>query len=282
MLFLIKIGFSFKNPLVSSKQQNGLYSGSATVGELANKDTDGDGIPDWEEGLYGVDPTKKETTPGIQDSVAIEKLISQNQIAQGTPLVKGPVNLTQTDKFSQDLIATVTTLSQNGAMDQTTADALGNSLISQIQNTPVRKVFLLIDLKTTKDDTSATVKKYADALAAIFQKNPTKYTILDILQKFSADVNNVDPSVLVELDPNIKQINGFIDGMIVLSVPQSLAFLHLGVLNGFEKIVKNLNDIKLYDTDPIVALSGMTKYSQNSTTLLADINMLASVVNQKL
>ena len=67
-----------------------------------------------------------------------------------------------------------------------------------------------------------------------------------------------------------------------MNVPQYLEFIHLSILNDFEKIVENLNDIKLYDTDPIVALGGMTKYSQNSTTLLADINMLASVVNQKL
>ena len=41
---------------------------------MINKDTDGDGILDWQENLYGLDPTKKETTPGTPDSTAISKL----------------------------------------------------------------------------------------------------------------------------------------------------------------------------------------------------------------
>jgi hypothetical protein len=234
--------------------------------------------------LYGLDPTKKETTLGIPDSVAIEKLKVAGQTEQGLPLStnQGPVNLTQTDKFSQGLMATVTTLSQNGAMDQNMADSLGNSLAQQIQNTPIRGVFELTDLKIIKDDSVKAVQNYNNILNSIFQTSPTKYTILDVLQKFSADANNVDPSVLSELDPNIKQINGFMYGMTEMSVPQSLAFLHLNVLNDFEKVLENLNDIKLYNTDPIVALSGITKYNQNATTLVSDITKLIDIINKKL
>jgi len=283
VLFLIKTGFTFKNSISFSNKKAGLaYDNTITLQDAVNKDSDGDGVPDWEESLYGLDPTKKETTPGTPDSVAIQKLIAQNQTEQGQPLTKGPENLTQTAKFSQDLMATVTTLSQNGGMDQTTASSLGDSLASQIQNTPVRKVYVLTDLKISKDDTAIAVKKYADALAVILQKNPTKNTILDILQKFSADANNVDPSVLSQLDPNIKQINGFVNDMLKMTVPASLASLHLNVLNSFERVLENLNDVQLYDTDPVVALGGMTKYNQNATTLLSDVNNLASVIDQKL
>ncbi|MBI3888351.1 hypothetical protein HY311_00990 [Candidatus Nomurabacteria bacterium] len=280
---MIKIGFVFKNPIDSLFKKEGLtYDSTMTLQDAVNKDTDGDGVPDWEESLYGLDPTKKETTPGTPDSVTIQKLVAQNQTEQGLPLTKGPENLTQTDKFSQDLMATVTTLSQNGGMDEITASNLGDTLAQQIQNTPVRKVYILTDLKILKDDSYATVKKYADTLATIYKKNPTKYTILDILQKFSADQNNPDISALALLDPNIKQISGFIDGMAKISVPSSLASLHLNVLNDFERVVENLNDLKLYNTDPIVALGGMTKYNQNATTLVSDVKNLAAVINQKL
>jgi hypothetical protein len=284
VLFLIKIGFVFKNPIDSllNKKSGLAYDSTMTLQDAANKDTDGDGIPDWEESLYGLDPNKKETTPGVPDNVAIQKLIAQNQTEQG--FLNNPsqdnTNLTKTDKFSQDLMATITTLNQNGGLDQNATDTLSSSLADEIKNSPPRKVFLISDLKIAKNDTYNTVKTYADTLAILFQKNPTKETILDVLQKFSADENNVDPSVLQELNPNIKQINSFIDGMAKLSVPPSLAELHLNVLNGYEKIVENLNDIQLYDTDPVVALGGITKYSPNTTTLTSDLNKLADAINQ--
>lgn len=283
-LFLIKIGFNFKNPFGSYiiRQQNGLAYANTTIVDLVNKSTSGDGIPDWEKILYGLDPTKKENVPGVPDNVTIEKLRAQNQTAEGTSIIKGPENLTQTDKFSRDFLATVTTLSQNGAMDQNTADAVSNSIASQIENTPPRKIFLLNDLKIVKNDLPQTIKSYNDALNIIYAKYKVTYSVTDVLQQFSADENNVDTSVLNKLDPIITQTQSVIDGMIKMIVPQYFAFLHLNILNSFEKVLENLQDIKLYDTDPIVSLSGMTKYSENANILVFNMSKLADAITQKL
>lgn len=97
----------FKNTLtfIQEKQKNGLVYQSTTIGELVNKDTDGDGIPDWEEKLWGTDPTKKETTPGIPDGLAIQKLKAAQGINETTS--SGPENLTHTDEFSRELFSTI-------------------------------------------------------------------------------------------------------------------------------------------------------------------------------
>jgi hypothetical protein len=261
------------------------------VGELVNKDTDGDGIPDWEESLYGLDPTKKETNPGIPDSVAIQNLISQNQTEQGLPLStnQGPENLTQTDKFSREFLTTLTTLAQNGAIDangnmyQATQDQITNSLINSIQNSPQRKIYQLSDIKIINDNSVAAVKKYNTALNNAFPKGTIKNSVIDIFQKFAPDDtgNNTDPSVLPELSPIIKQMTDSLNGMLTAPVPQVLATLHLYMINDLEGMIENLSDVQQYNTDPIVAFSGMSKYEQNSSLFTEATQYIAALINMK-
>jgi hypothetical protein len=284
LLFLILLrtnSFSILN-----KQKNGLvYDNTETLVDLVNKSTTGDGIPDWEKRLYGLDPTKTENVPGVPDSVTIAKLESQNQIGQVEQELPAPsktTNLTKTDQFSQELFATVAAASQNGQIDPTTENQISSSLADNIQNIPPRKTYLLSDLKISKDDSVQAVQKYGDNLTAIYKNYKVNYTVMDILQKFSADTNNIDSTVLSKLDPIIGQTQSIINGMAKMTVPQSLAVLHLNALNDFEKVAENLNDIKLYDTDTVIALGGITKYQTNAPVLTSDVTNLANTINQKL
>ncbi|MEK7539172.1 MAG: hypothetical protein AAB595_00815 [Patescibacteria group bacterium] len=290
-LFLLKTTSVFKNKETyqSVNQENSLTYDNVTIKDLVNKDTDGDGIPDWEEGLYGLDPTKKETAPGTPDNVAIGKLKSKTeQNQQGLPLLEnrdnqGKENLTQTDKFSRELFATVAAASQNGPMDQATIDALSASLADKIQNSPPRKVFLISEIKTTSDDSVKTFTNYINTFNSLQKKYPAMdYTVLDVLQKFMVDENTVDSSVLVKLDPIIEQTKKVVEGMVKMTVPQSVSTLHLNVVNSLERLVENISDIKLYDSDTIMALGGISKYEENMTKLDSEVDNLMSAINQKL
>lgn len=290
VLFFVKTGFlfslfnneeTFRNP----NQENSLVYGSETVIDLVNKDTDGDGVLDWQENLYGLDPNKKETTAGTPDSVAISKLKTGQEASVATnknaTLVEE--NLTETDKFSRELFAMVAASNQSGTLDQATIDALGASLSERIQNSQPRKVFSIFDIKTINDESAQAFKNYNTALSNLFKKYPSpNYTILDVLQKFVIDENTVDVSILAKLDPIIVQINKIMEGIKKISVPQSISTLHLNVINAEERLVENLIDIKLYDTDPILSLGGISKYQENATSLESALNSLADIIIQKL
>jgi hypothetical protein len=280
VLFLIKNTTVFQN-----KGQAGLTYDNETLADLVNQDTDKDGIPDWEEGLWGTDPTKKETTPGTPDGVAIEKL----KIKEGTQTSlrtntggQEVENLTKTDQFSRELFSTVTTLSQNGQLDQATIDKISNSLADHIQNSLPRKVFSLADIKTAKSDTVLDIQKYSDTISNLYEQNSVKYTVLDVLQKFTGDGENVDVSALPMLNPIIDHTNKVIAGMLATGVPQSLVTIHLEVMNEFQKLVENLNDIKLYDTDAVVALGAISTYQINSNALESSLNNLFNLITKKL
>src|SRR3989344_5074062 len=287
MLFLVAL-FFIKNKTVFKNQANqeGLAFGNETLESQVNKDTDGDGILDWEETLWGTNPLKKDTNDnGTGDDVEVAKM----KAAQGMS-VDGEMNLggentetlTETDKFAREFFSTVATLNQAGEIDQTTIDKLGQSLNEHIQNTPPRKIFLLSELQIAKDDSKQAVTNYANALNNIQIKSPANYTVIDVLQKFFIDENNVDINALSELDLIVENMSETVAAMVKISVPQSLATQHLAVVNILEKILENIGDIRLYESDTIVALSAIAQYESNTTIMESSIDSLFAIIQQKL
>lgn len=287
-LFVLKTTSVFKNKTNEANEENtaiqqgGLtYGGNEILGDLVSKDTDLDGILDWEESLWGTDPTKRDTNDdGTSDFVEIEKL----RAAEGKTIetTEDIANLTQTDKFSRELFVTVATLSQGGEMDQATVDKISESLAGRIQNSTPRKIFMPTDIKVIKDDSLQAINNYNNTLDDIHKKYPVKVNVMDILQKFMIDENNVDVSVLAELNPIIEQTNKIIDAISKMSVPQSIAPLHLDFINGLQRLSENVSDIKLYETDVIVSLGAISQYEQNTTLLESATNNLANAIKQKL
>jgi len=284
VLFFIKNKTTFFN---NEKQivSNRLNTGTATLAEIINKDTDGDGILDWEEGLWGTDPTKKETTPGISDSEAIEKLKAENGIsAKNTDENENITeNLTKTDQFSRELFSTMITLNQNGAVDQATIDKLGSSLAEKMQNPVIRKVFTLSDIEVKNDNSEEAIINYLKTFDDIHKKYPDiSYTVLDVLQELMVDEDSVDVTVLIKLDPIIEQNNKIITALIKMDVPQYFSTLHLDLVNSLERLGENAEDMRLFDTDPIVALGGISQYENNLAQLELSLKNFANGLNQKL
>lgn len=278
VLFLIKIGFFSKNPISSLFNKEGaLTYNTTTIGELVYKDTDGDTIPDWEEGLWGTDPTKKETTPGTPDTTIINKLKASQE-----PNLEDEQNLTETDKFSRELFSTITSLNQTGTLDQAVVDKMSDSLADQIKNPAQKKIYILADIKVISDESITAIKTYNNALDTIHSKYPVKENVMEVLQKFIIDENNVDVGALEGLTPIIKQTQGVIDGMLKVNVPKSLAYLHLNYINELQKFSENLNAIQLFDTDPIVALGGISSFEENIILIESAVNKLSEAIQKKL
>lgn len=281
-LFFTKNKDVFKN----ITGQGGLvYNGDEKVEELITRDTDKDGVPDWQEGLFGTDPTKKDTDEdGISDKIEIARISGQGE--EGGALNLNPSGLgssTQTDLFAKELFSTVAALNQAGVIDQSAVDKISDSLVQKMQNSENRKVFVYSDLKIINSDTWQTIKNYSDSLNGIHKKYPyPNYTVLDVLDKFIIDENNVDESVLVQLDPIIKQTNNIINEMAKMNVPASLAIAHLVFLNGAQKFNENISDIRLYEADVVKAISGISNYGTNITTLESADYSLRTAIDKKL
>jgi hypothetical protein len=283
VIFLTKNETVYKN----AYQENGLvYSGTEKVGDLVNRDTDGDGVSDWQEGLFGTSPTKKDTNDdGIPDNVEIAKI-------SGKIPKNGELNLnnlenidttTNTEQLSREIFSTVATLTQTGIIDQNTIDKLSQSLANKIESSSEQKMLTLNDLKITKTDTLQDVKNYSDALNKINNKYPNPGTsVLKTIDKFIVDEDTVDDSALLDMDKIVKYIDNLINEMKNVETPPSLAPLHLNVLNTMQKITENLNTIKLYESDPLSAMNGVSQYGSNMVILESGLDKLINAIEERL
>jgi hypothetical protein len=256
-----------------------------TVGDLVNKDTDTDGILDWEESLWGTDPTLKETTPGTPDATAIEKIKAQNKDESETANSQNPDDktpeLTQTEKFARELFATTSALNQNGGIDSSTAEQIGAALADKIQNAVQRKIFSLADIKTTTDNSGESIRRYSTALNEIYTKYSDTKDVLSILQEVMTDPNNPDAEALEQLNPIILQAGEVIEKLQKITVPQTLSFLHLDLLNSSELVLENVTDLKFFITDPLVAIAAVSQFSSSANALETAASALISEIKRQ-
>jgi hypothetical protein len=282
VIFFLKNQSNYKN---QASQDAVLAYGNLAVKDLVEKDTDLDGIQDWEEGLWGTDPTKKDTNDdGTPDNVEIARMKTERQLAgEDGQINLSPEeeNLTQTDKFSRELFTTVAALNQTGQVDQNTVDTLTTSLVEKIKNPEIRKTFIISDILTTEDNSLAAFQQYNTAVNNLYTQNPINGNALDILQEFVGDGENININALTKLDPILNQTKSFIDGMLKIKVPSSIAPLHLDITNSLQRLVENLTDLQLFESDPVIAMSAMSKYEENTALLEASAKKMSDVITNK-
>lgn len=287
VIFLVLLFFTKNSSKWSagpSSDGNGLVYGDELVGDLLSRDTDQDGVLDWEEGLWGTDPEKPDTNDdGVSDKEEIAKMKAErianaeNDPAYAEASAGEEENLTQTDKFARELFSTVAALNQTGEINDTTVEELSNSLATQIQNPIQRKIFTLSDLKVTSDNSVAAYEKYVASLVQIFQNRyPYDEQVLNVLQKFSEGGEDADPVILSELDPTISNLSEIVDGMTTMDVPSDISSYHLDLTNDFEAVLENLGDIRELGNDPIRAYGAINQYPLNQEEVE---NQLITIAN---
>jgi hypothetical protein len=144
-----------------NKKKNALVSADGTVSDAVTRDSNKNGIPDWEEALYGLDPKG--------DGAANKQIINQKKLAANIPteMSSDSSNLSQTDKFSQELLSTILALRQSGGLTPEAvtnlAASLGDSVDAQHANA---STYALSSMKITSDTASAK-QAYKDKLKKV-------------------------------------------------------------------------------------------------------------------
>lgn len=240
---------------------------------IAAKDSDHDGLPDWEEALYGTDPHNPDTFHlGMTDGEAVAKgLIVPKAIANptgaatSTSATATSSEATLTSMFTQNFLAAYLTAKQNnnGASLTKTqmtdiATQVLDSLASNIAPSPDFKS--ASDLKVSGSGPGA-MRAYAESAEAVMRAYAPNLPKSE-LQYLDDAVQNNDPSALDNIATLAKAYREVAAGIAALPVPKELASEDLTIVNSMMRISEAANDFTRVNTDPLVTMLALKQYPQ--------------------
>jgi hypothetical protein len=244
---------------------------------IAERDSDGDSLTDWEEALYGTDPHKTDTrglgmTDGeaVAKGLVVPKAIDDIQIPASSDisydeegLPSPPAEGTLTDAFVKSFMTLYAAArSANGDTDLST---------EQLQDIAAQSIAALStlvvgapDYKTAKDlkvsgsGESALTAFAADAEAVLKKhRNNAEKSEVEYLK---AAVEQEDRSGFPYIESIAKSYRVGAVGLAALTVPVELEKDHLALVNAMMRLSEISSDfVRLYD-DPLATIIALEQY----------------------
>lgn len=242
---------------------------------LAGKDSDNDGLKDWEEFLWKTDLNNPDTdNDGTVDGEEIR--LERNPIKSGpndkleefkpttTTSVKKSEDLTVTDKFSQEFFARYIELKRSGKgtiSEQDQAD-LVNLLAEKKYFSVPSKIYTKKDLKILNNVSTTTLHSYGNNIAKIIvENNPGQIDNEFLILEKALRSNN--PNEVKKYDKIIKYYKQIIDGFRGIPVSEDVSGSHIEMLNNLSSIMSNIEAMKKVFDDPVFATSNITGFINN-------------------
>jgi len=284
VLVLLVIFFSIRL-LIKIKQKEGTVftntntsNKKVTFSDVIEKDTDEDGIKDWEETLWGTNPLKPITFDS-PDAKYIEQKKLAGATGEGYNSDGKIIELNETQKIAREIFSTTLGLNQSGAINADSANLIADSVATYIKNYKSGEDYKYEVLKLAKDNSNTTIKKYYTNITDILSKHIKQ--IDNSIYIVNEATTNDDPGLLKQMDPIIQKNEKTIAVLLKMTVPPDASFMHLKLLNNLNRLNQNEKDMTQLFKNPVVSLAAVNKYQENLINIQTSAQELKAYFNKK-
>lgn len=293
-VFLVAGAYAISGPVpfLTSK-----FASAQSTDELlkayAAKDSDNDGLPDWQETLYGTDPnnphsvqatltdaeavSKGLVTPKTTAVVAVPQSDTTGATAADVP-GPNPAPGSLTDQFGQEFFQDY--ISASGGQ-QLTAEQQ-QALINQLMTSYSQKASALLLSKYTMASihvsSTATVSSYVGSLENILRTDDTPPGTGMLIPLMQAYLQNNDTSVKKQIADTSASYAAITKDLLQVPVPASLASLDLTLIQSFDTLARATKAITNYQNDPLAVMGSLALLQPTSQTVMVTISSLAQAV----
>lgn len=242
-------------------------------------DSDDDGLPDWIELAYGSNPYKKDSDgDGTNDG---------DEVRMGRdPSKKGPNDFFLAPK-NDTASSTASSTSRSTQINQFMSAELAKvqsttvrDLVNQVDVTQLRPRYSIASLSITSDNSTTSLRAYANAFGALAQKYGSKEmpSEMDIIQtalksKMQSDIERLNlPAALYQ---------NFTAELLKIKIPSILAEDHLIIVNSYDVMGRSLSMMTKLFSNTVSGAAGWQTYFLNTIAITRGYTGIISKLHEK-
>lgn len=237
---------------------------SSTSPSVFDKDTDEDGLPDWEEKLYGTDMNNPDTDgDGTTDGEEIR--LGRNPAKTGPDDKLAYLEDPHFATSSTDISGIKKEFFAKYLQDESAQirEATFRSLIKKEFNPKlVVPQNQLVDLNITSDNSKEALHEYGNVFGKLILDKYTKPTSRKEEDILADATKQKTDAALQELQLPAITYRNFASDLKAMKVPSSLASSHLLIVNGYQGMSMGLLNMLHLFTQPIQGSGGYTAYTK--------------------
>lgn len=256
---------------IKNKPQKDASVKLVTAVQKVQNDANDNGIPDWEERLWGLNPNKN----GESNKEFI--LNKRRTLNPNVDLSSYEENLTESDTLAREFFATIMSLQQTGDLDEEAMQAIGKAVSQKVVAEPIPDKYTLEMMRVVSNTPENTARYYKNIqdLISKYQNRDMGKELTFIIQGIAYD----DQQVLDIVKTIASAYRDFGGELITIPVPELLSTIHLSMANNYEKNAESIDGLVQVLSDPLVGMKAILSYKKYNDALAIDLNSLSYILN---
>lgn len=268
VLIIVAFGVYKITIFIKNKLQNKGQTSLIIKSDVIQKDSNNNGIPDWEESLWGLNPkgdgsSNKEFILAQRETLAKENALNNDT---NQPL-------SENETLSREFFSVIMSLQESGNLDEVSIKAVGDTIGQKIIAAPIPDLYtksMVLSIKANPASTSA----YTTELANLFNKYKDK-DIGKELTFISVGLTNNDPQAFIEADKVASAYRSAGKELLKIQVPNTLSDTHLALANNYEKVAQSIEGMSDMITNPLSGMKAVINYKKYTDALVSNVETLS-------
>ncbi len=245
--------------------------------EYAAKDTDQDGVPDWQELLYKTDPADPNSVRSdVSDAEAIAEGLVEVTLDTPTGSVAGdiianipgktPAPGSLTEKFALAFFETYATTGGGQKLSDSALRAFINGAVEEVRANATRAD--AYDAGDVTASSAATPSAYLAEAGRAFSENAREAEESELIY-FSDAVLKGDTKALEMVRRSGEHYTAIAGDLIEVAPPSALSSAHLALANSVARLGATIADMATLADDPVRAMIGFGNYEKDAHAFAA-------------
>lgn len=248
----------------------------ATPDNIAEYDTDQDGIPDWKEALLGTDPQKADSDDdGLSDNEELlqnaDPLVFGTEPKPENSSYVAPRGLPTTEALAREVFSRYAELKNDGSLTVSeTNEALAELVQSRLGEARVNAPVHVRSELTVESDVSLDAYE-SSLIAALNEASRVREYELNVFARAVSENKNTE---LAKLRTTAIIYQSIRERLLTLEVPTRVADDHLALVNALAAIETSTMELGRWTGDPLDALVLVNNFSESETSMRTSMSDL--------